>query len=431
MNTKHLVLVLTLISFNVFAGFEVTNNPVRERTNKEAPSQAVYEKFVKLQEMIADGNLIEARAGLVALTERRLNGHETALINQFIGYVDLTEEKYPAAAKRFKEALAADSLPNTSQFDLMRQLAQIYIGDGEYQKGIDALHDYYKVTDKIDDKTLVLEANAYGRMDNYKKAIPILKKAISLSGKPEEQWNYLLFSYHMQLSQYTEAAKVLEYLISINPEKEEYFKRLSSVYFQLKKDDKSLAVLMLADEKNMLSDEKERMQLFKMYAFLGIPYKAGKVLEKGLKDGVVEQTFKNWDDLGKVWYSASEMDKALNAYDQASKFASDGKIDFQRALIYHDREDWAKAKQALKQAQEKGGLSEKQEGNSWVLLGIAENSLGQIENALRSLKQATKFNDSRKYAVQMIEYIEEKREAAKRLAETNRIVEMDDVSNEE
>lgn len=430
MKNRYLLLLILASSF-AFAGHELTNNPVRERSDKGAPSEGVYKKFVKLQEMIADENYVEARAGLVALTERRLNGHETALINQFIGYIDLNEEKYPAAAKRFKTALDADSLPNISQFGLMLQLANIYIGDGKYQKGLEALYEYYKVTDKIEDRTFVLEANTYGRLENYKKAIPILKKAIGLSDKPQEQWNYLLFSYHMQLSQYKEAAKVLEYLITLNPEKKDYFKRLSSVYFTLKKDDKALAVLMLADEKGMLTDEKERLQLFKMFAFVGVPYKAGKVLEKALNDGLVESSFKHWDDLGKIWHSASEMNKALTAYDQASKFAADGKIDFQRALIYHDREEWTKAKQALLQAQEKGGLSEKQNGNSWVLLGITENELGNIPGAFKALQQASKYDNARKYAVQMIDYIKETQKRAKQIADAKRIADMADLETEE
>ena len=286
-------------------------------------------------------------------------------------------------------------------------MAQIQIGDGDYQKGLDTLHEYYKVTDKIKDSTFALESKAYASLnDNFKKAIPLMKKAISLSDEPRENWYYFLYSLHMQLSQFSEAAKVLETLIKINPNKKDYWKRLSDVYFTLKKDEKALAVLILADKQGMLTDEKERLKLFKFYAFLNNPYDAGKVLEKSLKDGVVKPSFKRWEDLGKIWYTAAEMDKALSAYNQASKLAKDGKIDFQRAYIYFDRDDYSRAKMALQSALEKGGLSDKQIGRSWLLIGMAESETGNKQAALTALKKASKYKSTRKNAIQWIEHLE-------------------------
>lgn len=411
-----LTFLLVLFSIKVTAGSVDTGNPVRERSNKEAMTESVFKKFTKLQEMIADEKYVEARAGLKALSEKRLNNFEKANVNQFLGYIDSSEGKYSEAAKHFQAALDADALPNQAQFSLMLQMAQIQIGDGDYQKGINSLHKYYKVTDKIQDSTFALESKAYASLnDNFKKAIPLMEKAISLADKPREDWYYFLYSLHMQLSQFNEAAKILETLIKINSNKKDYWKRLSDVYFTLKKDEKALAVLVLADKQGMLTEEKERLKLFKLYAFLNNPYDAGKVLEKSLKDGIIAPTFKRWEDLGKVWYTAAEMDKALSAYNQASKLAKDGKIDFQRAYIYFDKDDYNRAKQALQSALEKGGLSDKQIGRSWLLIGMAESETGHKYAAITALKKASKFKSTRKNAVQWIEHLEKqiKREKAK------------------
>ena len=414
-----LTLCILFLSVNAFAGSIETGNPVRERSNKEAMTELIYKKFTRLQEMIADEKYTEARAGLKALTEKRLNDFEKANINQFLGYIDSNEENYTEAAKHFQAALDADALTNPAQFSLMLQMAQFQIMGGNYKKGLDDLHNYYKVTDKITDTTFFLEANAYARLEDFRTAIPILKKAISLSDKPRETWYYLLYSMHMQLSQFIEASKVLETLIKINPNKEDYWKRLSDVYFNLKKDDKSLAVLVLADKNGMLKGEKERLRLFKMYHFLNIPFEAGKVLEKSLKDGVVKPTFKRWEDLGKIWYASAEMDKALDAYTEASKLATDGKIDYQRAYIYFDREEYNKAKNALSNAIEKGGLTDKKVGKAWLLMGMAESESGNDYSAIKYLKNAAKFKNTRKNAIQWITHLEkqikrDKAEAARK-----------------
>ena len=176
------------LSQGILAGSIETGNPVRERSNKEAMSETTYKRFVKLQEMIADSKYVEARTGLEALTAKRLNNFETANVNQYIGWIDSAEGKYVAAAKRFQIALDSDALPNQAHFSMMLQMAQMYIGGGEYQKGINALNAYYKVTDEITDTTFALEANAYSQLKKYAKAIPILKKAISLSDTPKENW---------------------------------------------------------------------------------------------------------------------------------------------------------------------------------------------------------------------------------------------------
>ncbi len=389
-----------------FAGSMQTGNPVRERSSKEAMSDGVYKKFQKLQEMIADGKYQEAKAGLTALTAKRLNGFEKAQVEQFLGWAESSLENYDAAGRHLQKAIDSDALPNQAQFNMMLQLAQMYAGGGKYQKAIKALEAFYKVTDKIKDTTFYFEASLNAQMEKYRKSLKALNKAIELEDKPHENWHYLRFNLHMQLSDFQKASKEIEYLIELNPAKKDYWEKLNQVYFTLKKDQKALAALVLADLNGMLVKEKDRLQLYKMYAYLGIPYKAGKVLEKGLKSGVIKPSYKRWDDLGSIWYSAAEMDKALLAFDQASKLSKDGKIDLRRAFIYYDKQNWEKAISALKAGIEKGGVKEKKIGNAYLLLGMAYNELGKTNSAIAALKKAMNYKSSRGNAQQMVEYLQ-------------------------
>lgn len=411
-----LIIVVCLLSQNLFAGSIQTGNPVRKKSNSEAFSEVIYKKFEKLQEMIADDMYVEARAGLNKLLERRLNGFESAQVNQYIGWVDSNEGDYVAAIKRFQMALETDSLPNQAHFSMMLQIASMHMAGDNYQKGLDAIHAYYKVTDEIEDKVFVREANAYAQLEQYQKAIPVLKKAISLSEKPVERWYHLLYVLHRNLSQYIEAAKVLEILIAINPNKKEYWTSLSALYLNLKKDDKALAILALADENNLISDEKAQIRLFQMYSILEIPFKAGKVLEKGLRDGVIEPSFKRWEDLGKTWYQAGEMDSALIAYSEASKLSTDGRIDFLRGLIYFDRDDWTKTIEAMNSALEKGGLKDRKTGRSLMFLGMAESHINHFSKAIAALKKATKYKETRAGAYQWIEHLQFENKRARQIA---------------
>lgn len=416
------VISFVLFSQILFAGSEKTGNPERKKSDSSAMSESVYKKFVKLQEMIADEMYVESRKGLEALdANKRLNNSEVAQVNQYLGWIESIEGNYDAAAARFQRALDSDSLANQAHFGMMLQIAQMYVSAGKFEKGIEALKKYYRVTDEIKDTTFALEANAYAQLEQPAKAIPVLKKAISLSDKPKETWHYLLYSLHMQLSQFQEAAVVLKTLIEINPNKKDYWNRLSGVYFNLKKDAESLAVLVVAKENGLVETEKDKLHLFKMYTFLDIPFEAGKVLEKGLKDGSIESNFKHWDDLGKTWYSAAEMDRSLAAYQEASKLATDGKVDFQLAYIYFDREDWTSAKNSLTKALEKGGLKDRQIGKSWLLLGMAESESGSNSRAVKAFQEAKNFKDSRNNAVQWLNHLAAQAKQARINAEREKL----------
>ncbi len=430
---KTTIILIGLLSFSMsIAGELKTGNPERKRKSNEAMSELIYKKFVKLQEMIADAKYTEARTGLIALTKKRLNGFEVANVNQYLGWIDSLEGKYAAAAKKFQIALDSEALPNQAHFPMMLQVAQMLFAAEDYKAGLNMIQKYYKVTDAIEDNTFAMEANGYAQLKQYSKAVPPLKKAIELSDKPKESWHYLLYSLYMQQSKFLQASKVLEQLIAINPNKEDYWKRLSSVYFNLKKDDKALAALILADKNGMLKTGKDQLRLYKMYSFLEVPYKAAKVLESGLKSGMIEPTYKNWKSLGEAWYTSAEMDKALEAFDEASKTAKDGQIDFRRAYIYFDREDWPNVKKALSAALEKGGLKDKKVGQAWLLIGMSNSELGNMSGAIAALKKAAKYKSTRNNAVQWLDHIVSQQKRSKAEAEQRKMLEekASDIVNE-
>ncbi|MFK8013151.1 MAG: hypothetical protein AB8B80_14010 [Marinicellaceae bacterium] len=415
-----ILILLSFISQDLLAGSLKTNNPERKRELVEGFTEQVYNKMVKLQEMVANEMYVEARAGLEQLLKKRLNNMELANVNQYIGWIDSSEGKYIDAANRFQKALDSEALENQAHFGMMLQMAQMYMAGEQLQKALDMLNEYYSVVDEIEDKTFAFEANIHYQMENYEKAIPPMKKAIELSEEPKERWSYLLYGAYKQSSKFREAVDVLETLIKINPSKKDYWNMLSADYFNLKEDQKALAVLALAEESGLVDSEKELLRLWQMYSFLEIPYSAGKVLQKGLKDGVIKPTFKRWEDLGKTWFAAAEMDSALEAYGEASKLATDGKIDLYRAYIYLDKEDWPKIISTINAAIEKGGLDDNQYGKAWMLIGTAENELKKYNNAIAAFKKAATYPNTKSGANQWLNHLEARARQERERAEIER-----------
>ena len=78
-----------------------------------------------------------------------------------------------------------------------------------------------------------------------------------------------------------------------------------------------------------------------------MPYKAAEVLEKGIRDGIVEPTKSHWTMVAETWYSAEELQKSLAAFREAGAVDPAGDIDLRRGFILVDLENWSGALEAL------------------------------------------------------------------------------------
>ncbi len=406
--------VLTLICLFALQGLAVagdlkTDNPERKPANGVLLTEQQNIKITKYSEMLAEEKYAEASSGLLAMLEKTRDGsgYARSVIHQLLGHIASLQGNYTAAAANFKKAIEFDSLPNPTHFQVMLQYAQLLMLGDDYRGGLKALDDYFSVADKIPDSAFALKANAHAQLNEHVKARDSIKQAIELSDKPNESWYQLLLAMHFELNEFQQAANVLEILVQLKPDKKEYWKQLSSVYFTLKSDKKSLAVLVLAYEKGLLDEQSEIKQLFKLYRYMDIPYKAGLVMEKGLKDKVVKADFTNLKELAETWYQAKELDKALVVYGEASQFAEDGEVDLTRAYLYIDQEKWKEARASIKSALSKGGLKQDKEATAWLMLGMSEASLGNYEDARTAMRRARQFEKTKADATQWLSHIEQ------------------------
>jgi len=421
---KKTVIILCLLCVgSVWAGTLKTGNPERKPSGSVGVmTEPQGKKIERFSEFIADEKYDEARSGLNAMLER-LNDRDAyvkGIVYQLLGHLESTAGKYQNAAKYFKQSIDTDALPNSTHFNMMLQRAQLLMIGGNHRAGLAALDEYFNVVDEIPDSAFAIKANAHAQLEEFREVKNAIKQAISLADKPKENWYQLLLAAHSELSEYREMADVLKILIAMSPEKKTYYMQLSSVFFTLKEDKNALAALVLAYENGVLDKEPDYMQLFKMYSFNDIPYKAGQVLQEALEQSHVESNFDHWKQLGQTWYNARELDKALSAYDKASEFAKDGEIDITRAYLYVDMENWPKAIESIQSALQKGGLDDNKTGNAWLMLGMSQASLKNYSQARSAFNKASNYKKSRNNAQQWLNHLESLEKRAQReVADTN------------
>jgi len=348
---------------------------------------------------------------------RKMLGHAgrddylQAIINQALAQVEWSRENYDEALTYFEKAVELDALPNEAHFALMYQIAQLYFMNERYSDALDRLNLWFCTApkEKITAAAYALKASIHAQMKDYRKTLEAIDKAIAMEPEAKEPWYQLKLASHFELEQYPQAALTLEAMISHWPDKKQYWMQLAQTYFNLKQDDRALAVAALAYRKRLLTSQTDVVYLSNLYAHADVPYKAAAVLQKGIEEGVVASSAKHWAAAADHWYAAREMERALAAYEKAGSESSGGGIDLRRAYILVDLERWQPAREALDAAIAKGGLDESETGQAYLLRGMAEFNLGNYDEAGEDWGQARRFPRSRDSAQQWINHLQEER----------------------
>ncbi|MEJ8569040.1 tetratricopeptide repeat protein [Elongatibacter sediminis] len=378
----------------------------------KALDEATYKQLNGVYEDVGEEKFNDAFNELQKMLNRAgRDEYLQAILHQALAQVEWSRENYDPALSHFEKAVELDALPNQAHFALMYQIAQLYFMKERYDDALERLDLWFCTApeEKITSGAYVLQASIFAAKLDYARALTAIEKAISMDENPKEPWYQLKLAAHYELEQYPQAAQTLEIMITRWPEKKIYWTQLAQTYYKLKQDDKALSVAALAYRKNLMDKQADVMFLSSLYANSDVPYKAAEVLQKGIEDGIVESTERNWTATADNWYAAEELEKALVAYEKAGQAASDGDIDLRRGYILVDLERWDAAREALDNALEKGGLDERKTGEAYLLRGMAQFNLGQLDRASADWGRASRYPRTKDAAQQWINHLREER----------------------
>jgi len=351
-------------------------NRVRERIGRylQAASKAIDEDGAE-----AAGALLDR------LSMDRMNDHEKARIFIFRGFVAYQEGETEKAIEYFRKVLAEQILPVKDETRLRFNIAQLYAGQQDWEKTIEAIDAWMPWAHDPDPLAYYLKAIAYFQMDKFDEAIENAEAAVDLSEEPKEGWLQLLAALYIQKEDYDNAAPVLEELVLLYPKKV-YWVQLSLIYGAREQYPRSLAVQQVAYAQGLLDEDKELRRLARSYLFANMPYQGAKVLEKGLEDGIIEADAESYEMLANSWIAAREYEKALPPLDHAAELSEDGNLYVRLGQVYLQREDWENAIDALDKAVQKGSL--RNPGTALLLLGISSYNISKTEAARRYFVRA-------------------------------------------
>ena len=397
-----ILLAVALASFLSFGAFAAE----KKKSSKKnfIPSESVGKRLLRVNELAEEEKYAEAESYLEPLTrKKRLKKHDRALVFQVYGLMLAAQEKYEPATEALETSLAVDYLPDSSMQALRYNLAQLHMARENFPRSIELLNIWMDNEEDPNAQSEFLLSAAYAQTDEWDKALPHARKAVTKSTKPVEQRLGLLLAVEFQNGNLLESLDTLKLLASHFPKKR-YLVQLAAAYSGLEQEDNALATLEIADLEGWLDRESEIIQLTQRYLYAELPWQAAQALQRGLDREIVEANADNLELLANALLSAREYDAALVPLTRAAELSENGDLFVRLGQVHLQVENWPQARKALSAALKKGDL--KKPGNASLLLGITNFNENRLKSARSAFQAALKDEETESSARQWLQHVD-------------------------
>jgi tetratricopeptide (TPR) repeat protein len=396
-----------------------------ERETRRTPAlrNNVYEKLAAAQEAAEAKDLNGAASILDGMIssggKNALNSYELANVYNLYAFIYYSREDYAKALKAYEEVVAQPDIPVAMEINTKYTIAQLYFVQEQWQKGVNALLDWFAITDSPNANAYVLLAQGYYQTKEYDKALTNVKKAIDMykaeDKLPKEQWYNLARFLYFEKNDVNNTVATLEELLKYYPKKE-YWVQISHMYGEQKKESLQLAAMDTAYVQNMLDKGPEQVTMAYLYLNAEVPYSAAKVMEKGLSNKSIQPTSKNYEIAASAWRQAQELDKAIADMELAAAKSEEGELYARLGNIYLDSDRYAEAVVAINKGLNRGGV--KRPDTARLVLGMAYFNDKKYDKAREAFKAAGRDERSAKYAEQWIKYLDTELDRQAKLQES-------------
>ena len=345
-------------------GAEEKESELAKTKTRRVPtlSEAVYKKLAEAQEAIDAKDFPTAQNVIQnALQNRkRYNGNEIAQLQNMLGFIYFSKEDYPKAIQAYKDVVAqGDKIPEGLETTTLYTLAQLSFVTERYQDALNYMETWLTKANNPGADPHIFMGQVYYQMKNYPRAIDQIETGIRIAKERnivvKENWWALLNFLYYEREDWPKVLETLEILVKQFP-KRDYWVRLAGIHGQEGNEKEQLWSMEAAYTAGFLTRQTDLTNLSGLLMQAEVPYRAAKVLDKGMKDGIVEKDSKNLRALGQAWQMSQETAKAIPAYESAAKLADDGKIYDRLANLYLDDDDYPACITAADNAIRKGGL---------------------------------------------------------------------------
>ena len=343
------------------------------------------------------------------------NKYEKSQIYNMFAVLSFQLEKFDDAVNYFKKVVEqSPEIPIALEQQSLLYIAQLSYQLEKPEQSIQYLDRYLKLAQEngltIGAEIYQLKSSICYQSDKKQCAFENINKAVSLvegSGRiAEESWYNLQRALYLEREDYKTSTAILEKMLKHYPKKS-YWAQLGSMYGLLERGDDQLAAMDTAYLMGAFQGkEKEQVNLSQLLLVNEAPYKAAKIIEKGMDNKSIDRSEKNLEALANSLRRAKEMQKVVPVLKELGEKSKSGNFYGQLSAVYLDLNKPKDAIEAGKLALKKGNFTRDADGEVYINMGIAYFDLRRYKDAVESFKAAAKIKKYSKFAVSWQAYAE-------------------------
>lgn len=342
------------------------------------------------------------------------NAYEQAQIYNFLANVHFQLDNVDRTIEAFKKVVSkSPEIPSGLETSTWQVLGKLQMQEENFEEALEAFENWTNLVTSIDADQYYIFSLLFYQMDQSERALAHANEAVRLAEAedetPEENWYSMQRLLYFEKEDYENTAAVLEKMVRDYP-KVSTWRQLSDIYSLLERYDDRLHSLELVYMLDGLEKENILISLASLFLDREVPYKAAKILDKGIyEDEYIEPTSKNLELLANSWSLARENDKAMEEMEKAAAKSDEGDLFARLSALYMLDERYEDSLDAGEEALDKGVDRSDQ---VYLRMGTAYVNMGEYDQAIETLEEAAKDKRSQEAAKQWIEYAkrEQKRE---------------------
>lgn len=259
------------------------------------------------------------------------------------------------------------------------------------------------------------------------QALNYADNGLYLSPQPKDALYLLKLAIMTQQGNLKGATEILELMLAKDPTNKTYWPQLAASYLGLAGETKvpqeqfdlnlrAILTIERAQKQGVMTTPRDNFNLVGLYINMQKFDQAIDLLEKGLRDGGIENTQQNWEFLASSYQQVNKDAKAIETLKEAAKvFPEAGSLDYQIANIYYSMDKVADAFNHAEIALKKGNLPRL--GQVRMFAGFLAYELKEFEKGEAILEAAVKEDPNAKDAQRLLraikDIIAERQEALK------------------
>lgn len=345
----------------------------------------------------------KAQPDLQSILDTSKSKYAQAMALRGLAVIKFNAGDYKAAVTLIQQALQNDSLPNDDYFAIEYMLGLAQQADKQYQASLDTIAKWRADGKKETAESYALEGNDYYRLGKYPEAIAAVKKAQSMTDKPNPQWNQILLASYSASGQSDQAAQLAEKNVNVNPNDPDALNNAIGILMQAQKYPEAIKLMEKARASGSLKSEQNYVNLAKLYFNQAQTEadptpdagKAVAAITEGMSKGVVTASADNYLLLGEAQSLAGKGADATQSFTKALPLAKDGEVALQFANQELEESHYGHARELAKQALQKGV---KRKGIAYLVLAGSERGLKNKSGQIAALKMAAQEPESAQQA---------------------------------